>query len=91
MRPAQTLYPALSRYFDSTTDMANACCMKRNKLYKCLKGEQEFTPQEKDAIVANIIARMYGELSQEEQTIMIDAFFNRHFDQHFKITTEVNK
>ena len=90
MSPKTTIYPQLSRYFNTTTDLANAACMKRMKLWRILQGEQEFTPQEKRAIVADIIARMsMGEIEQTEQvnieTLRSIYDHTTNFEEFFKI------
>ena len=53
-----TLYPTLSRYFESTTELAHAGCMSRQRLYDCLHGFKDFTRAEKKAISANIQAKI---------------------------------
>ena len=52
-----TLYPTLSRYFETTTELAHAGCMSRQRLYDCLHGIKTFTRAEKKAISANIQAK----------------------------------
>ena len=87
MRPAKNIYPALGRYFDTTEDLASAACMKRSKLHKCLKGEQNFTPSEKRAIVTNIIARMCMREIEETDSLNIETLYSAyhgHFDEVFK-------
>ena len=53
-----TLYPTLSRYFETTTELAHAGCMSRQRLYDCLHGIKTFTRAEKKAISANIQAKI---------------------------------
>lgn len=86
MRPWNTVYPALGRYFNSTTELANAACMSRSKCWQILSGEREFSPQEKRAIAANIIVRMErGELGETEGELlrMYEAYDD--FDKVFRI------
>ena len=53
-----TLYPTLSRYFETTTELAHAGCMSRQRLYDCLHGIKTFTRAAKKAISANIQAKI---------------------------------
>lgn len=88
MKPQSTIYPALGRFFDSTTDLANACCMSRSKLWSILKGERDFTPQEKKAIVADIMARMFMSRIEETDEVNLNSLYfayNGHFDDMFKV------
>lgn len=88
MSPEKTIYPALDRFFDRMTDGANACCMGREKFRRVLKGDEEFTPQQKKAIVADIMARMFvGEIQQDEDINMMTLYlaYNGQFDQLFKV------
>ena len=80
-------YPALGRFFDSMDQLAHAACIGRTQLYRIRKGEADFTPSQKSAIVADIMARMYvGQLEQEEEINLQSLYFayNGHFDEFFK-------
>ena len=87
MTPLQTIYPSLSKYFATTTELANAACMSRTRAYECLKGDKQFTVQQKKAIVANIIARIVrgDKLKETDKTDLPKLFeaFN-NFDEVFR-------
>lgn len=81
-------HPALGRFFRSMTQLAIAGGMCRERLYQIKRGERNFTEQEKRAITADIMARMFaGELEQTEELNMQSLYlaYNGQFDQFFKI------
>ena len=83
MRAELKVYPRLGRYFRNCEELASAGCMKRNRLYKVLKGEKQFTDQEKRAIANSIIGKMVaGEIEATELQEMVKA--RESFDEVFK-------
>lgn len=77
MRAGSVVYPSLGRYFSTVTEIANAACMKRDHCWRCLNGinGKDFTPQEKKAIVANIIVRMErGEIGNNYDREILDMY-----------------
>lgn len=89
MRPLKTIYPSLGRYFLTVQDLADAGCMSRARAWQCLKGEREFTEQEKRAIANNIIVRFYtGEIEGHGKANEVEDLIEArlHFDEVFKRT-----
>ena len=86
MKAVSTVYPALGRFFGSVTELANAACMSRSKAERCLYGKQDFTPQEKRALMANIIARMsIGDLNTSDMALAVQAYESEeNFNELFK-------
>lgn len=84
-----TLYPTLSRYFETTTELAHAGCMSRQRLYDCLHGIKTFTRAEKKAISANIQAKILDRPSfdYKELTEAHEAWKGK-FDEIYKIRKE---
>ena len=80
-----TLYPTLSRYFETTTELAHAGCMSRPRLYDCLHGIKTFTRAEKKAISANIQAKILDRPSfdYEELTEAHEAWKGK-FDEIYR-------
>lgn len=84
MRAELKVYPRLGRYFRNCEELASAGCMKRNRLYKVLKGDKEFTADEKRAIANSIIGKMIaGEIDKEDLSEVMKARSN--FDEVFRI------
>lgn len=83
MRADTRLYPSLGRYFRTSAELADAACMKRNRLYHILRGDKEFTEQEKKAIANSVIGKMIaGEIDDTELDQMVEA--REDFDKVFK-------
>lgn len=84
MRASSGVYPSLGRYFATTTELADAACMRRNRLYHILKGDTDFTDQEKKAIANAVIGKMTaGEIDDTELKDMVEA--RKDFDKVFRI------
>lgn len=86
MKAVSTIYPGIGKYFKTMTELANAACCSRAKAQRCLNGinGEDFTPQQKQSIAANIIVRMYTDLDRSEQIALVRAFFNHEFDEQYK-------
>lgn len=95
MRAYSAVYPSLGRYFESATQLADAAGIKRNHAYRCLNGidGKDFTPQQKRALTADIIARMcIGKLDPTDMALMVQAYESRaNFDELFKANMEATK
>lgn len=93
MKALSTIYPALGRFFDNETQLANAACVSRAQAWKCLNGIEgkDFTPQQKKALMANVIARMcLGQLDPSDMALAVQAYESRaNFDELFKSSMEV--
>jgi hypothetical protein len=92
MKTISYIYPSLGKYFANITDLANAACVSRTHTYECLKGDKQFTPQQKKAIVADIITRItrgdrWDEVDERDLPRLFEAYCN--FDEVFR--SEVNK
>lgn len=86
MKAVSPIYPALGRFFETETQLANAACISRSKAWRCLNGidNEDFTPQQKKALMANVIARMcIGQLDPADMSIAVQAY--EGFDEVFKI------
>ena len=88
MKAVSTVYPALGRFFDTETQLANAACIGRAKAWRCLNGinGEDFTPQQKRALAASIIARMcMSEIGTEDMALVVQAYeSSANFDEVFK-------
>ena len=84
-----TLYPSLNRFFESSTALAHAGCMSRQRLSDCLNGTKEFTRAEKKAIAANIAVRIMDQptIDYEELQNAVKAWKGQ-FDEIYKIKEE---
>jgi hypothetical protein len=95
MKALSTVYPALGRFFQSESELANAACISRAQAWKCLNGIEgkDFTPQQKKALMADIIARMcIGQLDPADMSLAVQAYENRaNFDELFKANMEATK
>ena len=95
MKALSTVYPALGRFFDSESELANAACISRAQAWKCLNGIEgkDFTPQQKKALMADIIARMcVGQLDPADMSLAVQAYESRaNFDELFKANMEATK
>lgn len=76
------LYPAIGRFFPTLKDLADAGCMSRSRLWRCLNGKQEFTENEKRAITRAILLNLYVEGKEQEMKETFEAF--KDFDKYFK-------
>lgn len=85
MRPRETIYPALSRFYDTTDSLASTCCMSRKKLLKKLRGDIPFTTGEQRAICTDIMARMYAREIREEQEINMNSLYGAYNGQFEKL------
>lgn len=84
MRAEIRVYPQLGQYFKTLDELASAGCMKRNRLYKVLKGDKEFTEEEKRAIANSIIGKMIaGEIDKDKLQDIVKARY--YFDEVFRI------
>ena len=93
MRASCGLYPALGRFFETKKELADAGCMSRQRLDECLNGLKDFTDQEKRALVANIMARMYvNEIPQDKEIGLIDLYlaYNGQFDTLFRVKERIS-
>ena len=77
MTAANSLYPALGKYFETQTELAHAGCMSRTRLSDCLAGLKDFKRCEKKAISANIAMKLmnsksfdYAELEDANRAYM---------------------
>lgn len=95
MKALSTVYPALGRFFKSESELANAACISRWHAWKCLNGidGKDFTPQQKRALMADIIARMcIGQLDPADMSLAVQAYESRaNFDELFKANMEATK
>lgn len=86
MRAAAGLYPALGRYFRTAKELADAGCMSRKTLWKCLNGQRQFTEPQKTAIANAILGKMLAdEIDKEGIKNVIKA--RRSFDEIFRSDT----
>lgn len=84
MRAEIRVYPQLGQYFRTLDELAFAGCMKRNRLYQVLKGDKEFTEEEKRAIANSIIGKMIaGEIDKDKLQDVLKARY--YFDEVFRI------
>lgn len=81
-----TLYPSLNRFFESSTALAHAGCMSRQRLSDCLNGTKAFTRAEKKAIAANIAVRIMDKpvIDYEELQNAVKAWKGQ-FDEIYRI------
>lgn len=95
MKTTPSVYPALGRFFKSESELANAACISRGQAWKCLNGIEgkDFTPQQKRALMADIIARMcIGQLDPADMSLAVQAYESRaNFDELFKANMEATK
>ena len=95
MKALSTVYPALGRFFKSESELANAACISRAQAWKCLNEIEgkDFTPQQKKALMADIIARMcVGQLDPADMSLAVQAYESRaNFDELFKANMEATK
>ena len=95
MKATPSVYPALGRFFDNESQLANAACVSRAFAWKCLNGVdgKDFTPQQKRALMADIIARMcIGQLDSTDMSLAMQAYESRaNFDELFKANMEATK
>ena len=89
MKALSSIYPALGRFFKTESQLASAACVSRHHAWKCLNGidGKDFTPQQKKALMADVIARMCtGDLDRTDMSIAVQAYESRsNFDELFKI------
>lgn len=76
------LYPAIGRYFRNRQELADAGCMSKTRLWRCLNGKQPFTENEKRAITRAILLKLYVEGKEQEMKDTFGAF--KDFDGYFK-------
>lgn len=77
------IYPSLGRYFRTQTELADAACMSRTVLWRCLTGRQPFTVQQKQAIANSIIGKMVAEeIDSSDLNDIVEA--RQDFDKIFK-------
>lgn len=61
MKANYGLYPSFERYFGSKRELADAACMSRTHLCRCLYGKAQFRKAEKIAIMNYLTVRnKYG-------------------------------
>ena len=82
MRVDGGLYPALGRFFRTTQELADAGCMSRKRAFDCLRGDKDFTRQEKQAIANAIIAKAASHEIEESVEGFLEA--RQDFDKYFK-------
>lgn len=83
MKAVSTVYPNLGKYFSTVQEIADAGCMSRTTAWHCLKGDKDFTTNQKMAITNAILAKVIrGEIDKAEVIGMIEG---TTFDEYFKI------
>lgn len=82
---ADTLYPALGRYFKSQTELAHAANKSRVYVWECLTGQRDFTRADKKAISSNIAMKLMDSRSYDYQELE-DAHtaWKGNFDEIYK-------
>lgn len=82
------LYPSIGRYFRTVSDLADAGCMSRRRLYDILQGNKRFTRAEQKAIAANIAQKIMDQpvIDYDELTRAHEAWKGR-FDEIYKRKT----
>ena len=85
MTCADTLYPALGRYFKSQTELAHAANKSRVYVWECLTGQRDFTRADKKAISSNIAMKLMDSRSYDYQELEnAHTAWKSNFDEIYK-------